>query len=404
MQTDALSAIAASATTFSSTTGAGGAHGDGVGVDAAVYKGYTQDALNAQYDNKSRVPNWNDRVKEWKRRSDDFLEEIRDGGVSAEGEERGRRRRRRRVEFKPRIRYGDAHEREYVDVFVSAALPSSDDASGSSVTRYDDGGGGGELNPVHVFLHGGYWRSMSNDLFYFVAKPLVKRGVTVVLVEYPLIPIDLPTDDNDKVVIATTMDDLVASCRKAMQWIGDNIERVGSGDPDRITVSGHSAGGHLAAMLLLATTPSPNPSTRIAGVCAISGLYNLRPVQLSNVNDTLRMDDAMMMRNSPVLLEPPSVPATVTQTSPLRKLPLLFLCVGEHESEEYHAQSAELADTWSALVPLPPVFVVEGKNHFDVLDVFVESDDRDNDESGGSNNRGAGVVLRTIIDQIFSDK
>src|SRR5437868_2852542 len=90
--------------------------------------------------------------------------------------------------------------------------------------------------PVHVFIHGGYWHLMDKSDFSFVARGLNPGGVAVAVINYALIP-------------TVDMDELVRQCRASIAWLHGHADSFG-GDPDRISVSGHSAGGHLVAMLM----------------------------------------------------------------------------------------------------------------------------------------------------------
>ena len=90
--------------------------------------------------------------------------------------------------------------------------------------------------PVHIFFHGGYWHSFQSRDFAFVAEGIVRNGITAVLVNYALCP-------------SVKIDEIVRQSRAALAWTYSNAESFGA-NPDKITVSGHSAGGHLAGMLM----------------------------------------------------------------------------------------------------------------------------------------------------------
>src|SRR5215467_3356394 len=90
--------------------------------------------------------------------------------------------------------------------------------------------------PVLVYIHGGYWRTGSKDDNCNFAPAFVQRGATVVLVEYDLCP-------------KVTVTDIVRQTRSAISCVYRNIIRY-SGNPSKLYVSGHSAGGHLTAMAL----------------------------------------------------------------------------------------------------------------------------------------------------------
>lgn len=270
-----------------------------------VYKNYDQSALDKQYNNRGRVADFEAIEQGWQTRSEAA---------------------RQRTAYR-REAYG-AHEREYVDIFPGGAAGS----------------------PVQVFFHGGYWKALETRVFHFLADGFLPHGATMVFVNYPLAP-------------AATMDEIVDACRRAMAWIYEHIAGYG-GDPDRLYISGHSAGGHLVAMLMATDWPGLSqdlPVDLVKGGCAISGLFDLTPIRLSYVNEGLNLDEAVAQRNSPVLL------------APITRRPLIIV-VGERESDEYHAQGRALATAWAKhglpLIELEPAEC----NHFTVLEPFIDSE------------------------------
>src|SRR5262249_44808899 len=133
-----------------------------------------------------------------------------------------------------------------------------------------------------------------------------------------------------------SMAEIVASCRNSLVWLYQHAGEYG-GDPQNIYISGHSAGGHLVAMLMATAWPDQAaelPRDLIKGGCAISGLFDLIPIQLSYVNDKLGMDETVARQYSPVRLAPGC-------DSPL------IVSVGEWETAEYRAQSHDLVTAWS---------------------------------------------------------
>ena len=272
-----------------------------------IYKNYDKAALDDQYHNRSKVPEFEDILQRWR---DDSA------------------RLRRQFKSHQKLAYGP-HPREYVDIFIPTA-PAG--------------------RPVQVFFHGGYWQSLETDLFHFVAGGFVEQGLSTILVNYPLAP-------------QASMTKIVDACRRALVWIYQQ-GAVYDYDPHQIYISGHSAGGHLVAMLLTTVWPTfaPDlPPDLIKGGCAISGLFNLEPIRLSYVNDQIGLDRAMARANSPVLLAP-------------RSFNPLIVGVGGAESDEYLAQSRDLAAAWGpAGVPVREVIIADA-NHFTVLDALAKPD------------------------------
>jgi arylformamidase len=162
---------------------------------------------------------------------------------------------------------------------------------------------------------------------------LLPAGFNLALVEYTLAP-------------AARLDQIVAEVRAAVAWIIDHAEERG-GDPRRVFVAGHSAGGHLTAVAM--------NDARVAGGVAISGIYDLEPIRLNYLNEKLRLDPAEAARNSPIL-HLPSRAAPLVVTVGLGELPELI-----RQSEDYWAawQRRGHAGRW---IPL------EGHDHFSILE------------------------------------
>lgn len=147
--------------------------------------------------------------------------------------------------------------------------------------------------PVLVYIHGGYWRSGSKEDNCNFVPTFTKRGATVVLVEYDLCP-------------AVAVSDIVRQTRAAIAWVYKNITGF-AGNPSKLYVSGHSAGGHLTAMALAHDwTQDGLPDDCIKGAVATSGVYDLEMVMKISVQEQVRMTPAVAEENSP-LLHPPRV-------------------------------------------------------------------------------------------------
>ena len=198
-----------------------------------------------------------------------------------------------------------------------------------------------------VFIHGGYWRSLDKKDFSFLAPAWVDAGVSLVVVNYGLAP-------------AVTMERIVQQMLAASAWVYRHAEEYGM-DEERLFVSGHSAGGHLAAMMLAALWPVYDrslPKDLYKGALAVSGVYDLRPlVQVDWLQGDLQLDEATALKLSPAFL-PPATRAP------------LALAVGGLESSEFKRQNALLAQRWKPVlardVPMP------GRDHFTVVDGLAD--------------------------------
>ena len=211
--------------------------------------------------------------------------------------------------------------------------------------------GTGRKAPVLVFIHGGYWRSLDKADHSFIAPPFTQAGACVVVLNYALCP-------------AVTVPQIVQQMANALEWIWRKIGEFG-GDPERITVAGHSAGGHLAAMLLaadwLAHAPDLPPSL-VKNALSISGLYDLEPICHTPFLKDLRLTPEQVRQASPVLLPRP---------------PQGTLCsvAGGDESEEFLRQNRLIQQTWG-LETVPVCASLPGLNHFSILEALTEPSHR----------------------------
>jgi arylformamidase len=271
---------------------------------AAIFLNYDQAALDAQYNLRAAVKDAVANLGECARRS----------GIV-------------RADLNPQldVPYGPTHA-ERANVFP-AAKPGA---------------------PVLVFIHGGYWQRLDKNDFDYVAAPFVFAGAAVVNVDYALAP-------------RVTMDEIVRQVRAALAWVWREAKTF-NGDTARIHVAGHSAGGHLAAMLALTDWSgfAPGlPAAVVRSATAISGLYELEPVRLSYLNEALRLDAAAARRNSPMLyIRKDAAPLT--------------LVVGADETAEFLRQQRDFA---AALAKAgAPVEAVEmpRRHHFDVIHDLAE--------------------------------
>ncbi len=272
----------------------------------AIYRGYDRAALDAQYDNRTRIDNSEDLVAGFTRDSETV---------------------RGRLHNISNISYGET-EPERLDIF-----PTKGDSP----------------VPVQVFYHGGYWRQLDSEDFHCVVPAFVEAGAVCVVVNYALIP-------------TVDMSELLRQCRAALIWVHDNIADYG-GDPERIYISGHSAGGHIVAAML---TPNPvegmgETAHLVAGAVAISGLYDLEPIRLSYMQDILAFTLDDVRKHSPL------------NTPPRRPLPLV-LAYGAEESEEFARQSQTYAEAVRGNGIACDVRPISGANHMTVASDLSNAD------------------------------
>jgi arylformamidase len=201
--------------------------------------------------------------------------------------------------------------------------------------------------PVLVYLHGGYWRALDKRDQSFVAPPFVAAGAMVVLPNYALCP-------------AVGIEHIVLQLVQALAWVWRHAAEHG-GDPARIVVAGHSAGGHLAAMLLAChwqAVASDLPADLVKSALAVSGVFELEPLRHAPfLAPDLNLDAAMAHRLSPAAMPPPRG--------------RLVAVVGADESEEFKRQNALIAEAWGPRVVLAAEEVPE-RHHMNVLHALAD--------------------------------
>ncbi len=193
--------------------------------------------------------------------------------------------------------------------------------------------------PTLLYIHGGYWQMGDKEAYGFIGDALLASGFNFVLVEYTLAP-------------EVQMDDIVSEIYAAIDWVIEKISKYG-GDPRRVFICGHSAGGHLTAMAM--------NDRRIAGGIAISGLFDLEPIRLNYLNQKLGLDEAEMLRNSPIR----HIPA---ESSPL------IVTVGLDELPELIRQSEDYYNAWQSRGHDGQYLPIPGHDHFSVLEELARAD------------------------------
>jgi arylformamidase len=269
-----------------------------------LYRGMDRKQLDAAYNNTAAVPERGVIYADWAARS---------AAV-----------RRQHASFLD-LPYGDG-PRQRLDLFLA----------------------GNPKAPTLAFMHGGYWQMNDKENFAFLAVGPLSLGINLAVVEYTLAP-------------AVRLDGIVAEVHRAVQWLGKHLGDYGA-DPDRLYVSGHSAGAHLTAMAI------PLPVVR--GGLAISGIYDLEPIRLNYLNDKLRLDEAEARRNSPLL----HLPAASER---------LAIAYGTRELPELCRQSLDYAQAWRARGLPGHLAPVDGANHFTILEALADPQ---------------GVLMRDLLD------
>ncbi len=260
-------------------------------------------AYEAEYDNRGLVPEHAAIFARWARDSTAY----RDQAVRGERAELG-------------VAYG-ASPRQYIDFFKGA---DNLDA------------------PTILFIHGGYWRANEPRNFSHIARGLNERGVTVAMAGYDLCP---------QVGIA----DIISEMRAAVLFLWRRSRR-------RISVFGHSAGGHLTAALIAtewqAVDPALPPDLVPVGY-SISGLFDIVPLMQTSMNVDFKLDEAGARAVAPLDWPAPTKPRVFDAV------------VGALELSEFHRQSKSIEEKWRRAGLQTRYEDVPGVNHFTILDALA---------------------------------
>ncbi|MCB1755780.1 MAG: alpha/beta hydrolase [Gammaproteobacteria bacterium] len=260
--------------------------------------------LETQYNNRAAVADHADYFEHWRKTSIAF-------------------RQSRRAETD--IPYGD-HARNRLDIFRPQ----------------------GEARGLFLFIHGGYWQAMDKSSFSWLAGPVNRRDETLITINYGLCP-------------AVSMATLVEHVRLALLWVYRNRQTL-AGPSAKLTLCGHSAGGHLVAELLSTDWQGSAPFIAdgfIHKAIPISGLFDLRPMVKTSINQALSLDARSADLFSPLLRQP-----TIACD--------LELWLGALESQEYHRQSSSLLTAWRDSMPDSRMTSLPGKHHFSVLEAVLD--------------------------------
>ena len=280
--------------------------------------------LDAQYNHRARVPDHAQVMARWAQAS----ALARTGAAGA------------RLD----VRYG-ASAGETLDIFP-AVQPSA---------RPGAQFGAQPAAPVLVFIHGGYWRSLDKADHSFVAPSFNVDGAAVVVPNYALCP-------------AVSIEHITLQMAAVVAWVWRHAASFGA-DPARIALAGHSAGGHLAAMLLCCRwkeVADDLPAQPLSGALALSGLYDLEPLRHTPMlQGDLKLTPSSVARLSPAFFPRP-------------KGAKLHAVVGLDESDEFLRQNTLIRDVWGPTA-VPVCQTVPGCNHFTVLNQLADPRSRVHD-------------------------
>ena len=275
----------------------------------AVYRDYDSDALYAQYNNRAQI-------------SEEDLAAIKDDQNARSADYRANAARKHLD-----VSYGD-DPRERLDVF----LPENDGP------------------PVLAFIHGGYWQWNDKEGFEFLAKELNAHGAAFANIEYSLCP-------------SVTLAELTRQCQRAVAHLWKEAGALGF-DRDRIVVSGHSAGGHLTAMMQATDWPAFEdglPANLVAAGLPISGIYDVAPIRLTPLNDAVRLQPGDVAAVSPMFMPPRTGGPTI-------------IAFGGDEYNEFDRQASDLAENWAKQGVETSTLNMPGRDHFTALSAMAETD------------------------------
>jgi arylformamidase len=258
-----------------------------------------------EYNNRARVPEHPQIFERWQREAAAYRADTAKDGCAEIG-----------------LKYG-ASPRQTIDLFK----PRSADTG-----------------KLALFIHGGYWRSLEPASFSQMARGMNARGVTVAVSGYDLCP-------------QVSIGDIVRQTQAACLFLWKRLNR-------RIMVSGHSAGGHLAACMVATDWKALDPGAPadlVPAGYAISGLYDLGVLLHLSSNSDFKLDAAEARRISPLFW-------------PVARGRVLDAVVGGLESSEFLRQSKSVAEGWREKGVETRYEAIPGMNHFTVCDPMTDPD------------------------------
>ena len=210
--------------------------------------------------------------------------------------------------------------------------------------------GGDSNSALVIYIHGGYWQRGNKEMHSFCAEAFVKHGVSVSMLNYDLTP-------------AVRMGQIPAQIRKAVAWNWHNADQLGF-SKDKLYIMGHSAGGHLTAMMMATDWSAYDdqiPDDVIRAGIPVSGVFELEPIIHTSLNEGPQMDIEEAIEQSPTFIPP------VTNAPQL-------VVAGGGETTEFLRQSDDYADKFRTVERSMERYNVPEADHFDELERLSEDD------------------------------
>ncbi len=194
--------------------------------------------------------------------------------------------------------------------------------------------------PIVIFIHGGYWKALDKSYFSHLAAGFNAHGLNVLMPSYSLCP-------------QVHITDIITEIRLLCAWSWRTYRR-------KLIVTGHSAGGHLAAAMLASDWHEMGlPADLVNTGLSISGIFDLRPLLATQINAELQLDEYSARKASPLLWPTPENKRFESW-------------VGGDESSEFIRNSATISACWSGAGTATSHVVVPDKNHFSVIEQLAD--------------------------------
>jgi len=270
--------------------------------EAPVFLHYTKAELDRNFDQRGWIPNALEIIGRHIERS---------------------RRTREKLRHVADIRYGQ-HPDELLDYFPTAQRNA----------------------PVHVFVHGGAWKNFTKSDYSFPAESFVAAGFHTAILNFSKLP-------------TVRLPEMVEQVRRGVAWVYKNAAQYG-GDPERLSLSAHSSGAHLAANALITNWAAFDcPPDIVKAAACVSGPYDLAPVMLSARSSYVELDEDEVAALS-VNRHTDRIPCPVT------------IAYADGDTDEFRRQSQEFAKALRRSGRLADGKCFAGLNHFEIMEQFGE--------------------------------